>query len=88
MLKGIPAILSPELLKILCEMGHSDELVIGDGNFPSASHAQKLILLRWSFHFGVAGRYPTTISPGQVCCSPCCLDGSSAWRSDQPCYLG
>lgn len=43
MLKGIPAILSPELLKILCEMGHSDELVIGDGNFPSASHAQKLI---------------------------------------------
>lgn len=43
MLKGIPPILSPELLKILCEMGHSDELVIGDGNFPAASHAQRLI---------------------------------------------
>lgn len=24
MLKGIPKILSPELLKVLCEMGHSD----------------------------------------------------------------
>lgn len=37
MLKGIPDILSPELLKILAEMGHGDEIVIGDGNFPGAS---------------------------------------------------
>ncbi|MFS0723193.1 L-fucose mutarotase [Paenibacillus sp. 1P07SE] len=43
MLKGIPAIISPELLKILMEMGHGDELVIGDGNFPAASHAQRLL---------------------------------------------
>lgn len=43
MLKGIPAILSPELLKILMEMGHGDELVIGDGNFPAASTAKRLI---------------------------------------------
>jgi L-fucose mutarotase len=35
MLKGIPKILSPELLKVLAEMGHGDEIVIGDGNFPS-----------------------------------------------------
>ena len=41
MLKGAPTILSPDLLKIIFEMGRSDELVIGDGNFPSASHAQK-----------------------------------------------
>lgn len=34
MLKGIPSILSPELLKVLDEMGHSDEIVIADGNFP------------------------------------------------------
>ena len=34
MLKGIPSIISPELLKILAEMGHGDEIVIGDGNFP------------------------------------------------------
>ena len=37
MLKGIPKILPPELLKILCEMGHSDRLVIADGNFPAES---------------------------------------------------
>ncbi|SFA80609.1 L-fucose mutarotase [Cohnella sp. OV330] len=43
MLKGIPAILSPELLKILMEMGHGDEIVLGDGNFPAASHAQRLV---------------------------------------------
>jgi L-fucose mutarotase len=43
MLKGIPTILSPELLKILMEMGHGDELVIADGNFPAASHAQRLV---------------------------------------------
>jgi L-fucose mutarotase len=43
MLKGIPAILSPKLLKILAEMGHGDELVIGDGNFPAASVARRLV---------------------------------------------
>ena len=37
MLKGIPSIISPELLKILMEMGHGDEIVIGDGNFPGQS---------------------------------------------------
>lgn len=45
MLKGIPSILSPELLKILMEMGHGDELVIGDGNFPAASMAKRLTRL-------------------------------------------
>ena len=44
-LKGIPSVLSPELLKILMEMGHGDELVIGDGNFPAASMAQHLVRL-------------------------------------------
>lgn len=43
MLKGIPKILSPELLKILMEMGHGDEIVIADGNFPAASIAQRLV---------------------------------------------
>ena len=43
MLKGIPSILPPELLKILMEMGHGDEIVIGDGNFPAASMAQRLV---------------------------------------------
>lgn len=40
MLKGIPSILSPELLKVLSEMGHGDRLCIGDGNFPGASMAK------------------------------------------------
>ena len=43
MLKGIPNILSPDLLKTLMEMGHGDEIVIADGNFPAASMAQRLI---------------------------------------------
>jgi L-fucose mutarotase len=45
MLKNIPNILSPDLLKILMEMGHGDEIVIADGNFPAASVAQRLIRL-------------------------------------------
>ena len=43
MLKGIPKILSPELLKILMEMGHGDEIVLADGNFPAASLAKRLV---------------------------------------------
>ena len=43
MLKEIPSILSPELLKILMEMGHGDEIVIADGNFPAASVAARLV---------------------------------------------
>lgn len=43
MLKGIPPILPPELLKIMAEMGHGDELVIADGNFPSVTNAQRLV---------------------------------------------
>ena len=45
MLKHIPPVLSPELLKVLMEMGHGDEIVIADGNFPSAAIAQRLIRL-------------------------------------------
>ncbi|MDO4742979.1 MAG: RbsD/FucU domain-containing protein [bacterium] len=45
MLKNIPSILSPELLKILMEMGHGDEIVIADGNFPGASIAKNLVRL-------------------------------------------
>ena len=43
MLKGIPTILSPDLLKILMEMGHGDEIILADGNFPAASMAKRLI---------------------------------------------
>lgn len=43
MLKGIPTNLSPELFKILMEMGHGDEIVLADGNFPSSNYAKKLV---------------------------------------------
>ena len=43
MLKGIPAIIPPELLKILCEMGHGDEITIGDANFPGHSVHQRVV---------------------------------------------
>ena len=43
MLKNIPKILSPELLKILCETGHGDEIVIADGNFPAENFGRRVI---------------------------------------------
>jgi L-fucose mutarotase len=43
MLKGISKIVSPELLKVLCEMGHGDEIVIADGNFPSENYGKRVI---------------------------------------------
>jgi L-fucose mutarotase len=43
MLKGIPSIISPELMKTMLEMGHSDELILADGNFPAVSCAQRIV---------------------------------------------
>ena len=43
MLKGIPKIVSPELLKILAEMGHGDEIVIADANFPSENYGKRVV---------------------------------------------
>lgn len=43
MLIGISPLISPELLKILAEMGHGDEIVLADANFPAASLAQRLV---------------------------------------------
>ncbi len=50
MLKNVPAILSPEMLKVLCEMGHSDKIVIADANFPSESMGKNAIVLRADGH--------------------------------------
>lgn len=41
MLLGIPKIITPQLIKILMEMGHGDEIVISDANFPAASMARE-----------------------------------------------
>ena len=50
MLKGIPKILSPELLKVLCEMGHGDRIVLADGNFPAESVGKDAIVVRCDGH--------------------------------------
>ena len=50
MLKNVPSILSPELLKVLCEMGHGDELVIADGNFPAESVGKDAVVVRADGH--------------------------------------
>lgn len=50
MLKGIPKILPPALLKVLCEMGHSDRICIADANFPSESMGKDAIVIRMDGH--------------------------------------
>ena len=50
MLKGIPNIISPDLLKALSQMGHGDELVIADGNFPCHSIGKDSIVIRADGH--------------------------------------
>ena len=43
MLKGISPLIPPELLKILCEMGHGDEIVLGDANFPATAIGKRVV---------------------------------------------
>lgn len=43
MLKGIPKILSPDLIRALMDMGHGDEIILADGNFPAATYAKRLL---------------------------------------------
>lgn len=45
MLKGIDPLLGPDLLRILAAMGHGDELVIVDANFPAEANARRLVRL-------------------------------------------
>jgi L-fucose mutarotase len=46
MLKGIDPLLGPDLLSILRSMGHGDEIVVADANFPSAATAAASRLVR------------------------------------------
>lgn len=43
LLKGIPEIISPDMMKALMEMGHGDEIVLADANFPAVTCAKHLI---------------------------------------------
>ena len=45
MLKGIDKLLTGDILKILCDMGHGDELVIADANYPAETCAKRMIRL-------------------------------------------
>jgi L-fucose mutarotase len=44
MLKGINPVISPDLLKILAEMGHGDEIVLSDAHFPGHTFCPKNVL--------------------------------------------
>ena len=50
MLKGISPMLTPDLLKTLCEMGHSDTIVIADGNFPAETMGKNAKVIRMDGH--------------------------------------
>ncbi len=43
MLLGVPKIIPPELLKILSEMGHGDEITLGDANFPGGTCCKTVV---------------------------------------------
>jgi L-fucose mutarotase len=43
MLKGISPLLSPELLSVLCRMGHGDEIVLADAHFPGDTMGQRVL---------------------------------------------
>lgn len=45
MLKGLSPLLTPDLLHVLASMGHGDEIVLADANFPAATHARRLVSL-------------------------------------------
>ena len=43
MLRNIPACISPDLMHTLMTMGHGDEIVLADADFPAATHSRRLI---------------------------------------------
>lgn len=43
MLRGIPSCLSPDLVHALMSMGHGDEIVLADVDFPAATYSKRLI---------------------------------------------
>lgn len=69
MLKNIPPILSPELLKVLCEMGHGDEIILADGNFPAESIGKDAIVIRADGHGTV--ELLEAISEDDICQNQC-----------------
>ena len=46
MLNNISKILTGDMLKVLCDMGHGDEIVLADANFPAETYAKNTIVGR------------------------------------------
>ncbi len=66
MLKGIDPLLGPELLATLRAMGHGDEIVIVDANFPAAANARRLIRAEGVSATRMVGRDPLGAAAGAV----------------------
>ncbi|POF34222.1 RbsD/FucU family protein [Roseibium marinum] len=45
MLRGLNPLLSPDLLHALAAMGHGNDIVIADANFPAHSNGQRVVRL-------------------------------------------
>lgn len=80
MLNGIPKILSSDLLKLLMDMGHGDELVIGDGNFPAAAMGVPVVHLDGHGVPEVLEAILKFFSFGRLCCPACRIDGHHSRR--------
>ena len=76
MLKGISPLISPELLKVLCEMGHGDEIVLADANFPSETTGKRVIR--------ADGRYLSAASKKHLLLMPFSFLSLRKCRSSEP----
>lgn len=54
MLRNIPPLLSPDVLKALAELGHGDRLLIADANFPAKTMGKDHLVLRLDGHSATA----------------------------------
>ena len=43
MLRGISSLLNPELLAVLCRMGHGDEIILADAHFPGETYNERVL---------------------------------------------
>ena len=67
MLKGISPVISPGLLKILCEMGHGDEIVLADSNFPGVSVGKRVVRADGLTIKTILEADPSTLCVGPLC---------------------
>ena len=84
MLKGIDPLLSPELLKIVSEMGHGEEVVLVDANFTSQTlgHIDRNYYLQYDYAktqgAGAPPASSSSIAAGSAACISCCSRPTSS----------